>query len=336
MEELEIDVEELNVPQKQIVLGNEPKKESKKAKYKREVIDMDNDDELVNCLRNERVVVRFIPKPNSKITDPRHVLYGGMAQNAKRRFVVPKLTSGLYVNVLTNKEKAYLEHILGLEYNALSIYNKGEKDFWSDKNPSGISTVILYKQDNYLDLSQPEDFIKYKILLANKDYIAPSIQALQDKPKASYQFVIISEDDEMKANLQKINYNKECYKEFGKIENDKDLLTVVVETLANKPLAADTKLNWLQSQCDNYIQADSKLFYKIITDPLLETKALIRKCQNKGLIAKRNDLLYLNLSDNKEPLCENGEVATLNNAAKFLNSPKRQELLFTLEAKVKE
>lgn len=336
MEELEIDVEELNVPQKQVALGNEPKKESKKAKYKREVIDMDNDDELVNCLRNERVVVRFIPKPNSKITDPRHVLYGGMAQNAKRRFVVPKLSSGLYVNVLTNKEKAYLEHILGLEYNALSIYNKGEKDFWSDKNPSGISTVILYKQDNYFDLSQPEDYIKVKILLANKDFIAPSIQALQDKPKASYQFVIISEDDEIKANIQKINYNKECYKEFGKIENDKDLLTVVVETLANKPLASDTKLNWLQSQCDNYIQADSKLFYKIITDPLLETKALIRKCQNKGLIAKRNDLLYLNLPDNKEPLCENGEVATLNNAAKFLNSPKRQELLFTLEAKVKE
>lgn len=339
MEELiDFDNEELNVPQVE-VSTTEQKEErpSKRAKYNKEVLDMDNKDEVTNCLRNERVIVRFIPRPNSKITDPRHVLFGGKAQNSKDRFVVPRLSSGVYVNVLTKKEKAFLEEVLGLDYDGLSIYNKSGNNFWSDANPTGISVVFLNgKDDNYLDLSNPEDYIRYKILLANKDLIAPSIQALQDAPKASYQYVIISEGDENKANTERRNFTKESYKEFGKIENNAEYLKVIVETIMNKPVANNTKLEWLQNQCDVLIQADSKLFYRIITDPLLETKALIRKCQEKGLIAKRNDALYLNLPNNKEPLCENGEVSTLNNAAKFLNSPKRQELLFTLQAKVKE
>lgn len=339
MEEYEIDNEELNIPQiaTPVTDGNTPKVKKRTVRVENKAsLMVDNDEEIPSCLRNERVIVRFIPKLNGKITDPKHVLYGGKAQGAKGRFVVPKLSSGTYVDVLTKKEKAYLEEALGLEYNALSVHNKAN-NFWSDANPAGTSVVFLeYKEDNYLDLSQPEDYIKYKILLANKDFIAPSIQVLQDAPKASYQFVLITEGDEAKVSKDRINFTKESYKEFGKIEDRADLLIVIVETMANKPLANNTKLDWLQVQCDKFIQADSKLFYKIITDPLLETKALIRKCQEKGLVAKRNNLFYLNLPDNKEPMCENGETSTLNNAAKYLNAPKRQELLFKLQAKVKE
>lgn len=338
MEELDFDMSELNVPQKQTpVAEKQPeKKESARAKYKREVINMDNSDTPVSCLRNERVIVRFIPKLNGKITDPKHVCYGGKTQNSIDRYVVPKLSSGIYVDVLTKQEKAYLEDVLGLEYNALSIYNKVD-NFWSDANQNGISVVFLVgKDDTYLDLSNPEDYIRYKILLANKDFIAPSIQALQDAPKASYRYVIITEGDETKASKERLNYTKESYKEFGKIEDNAEYLKVIVETIMNRPVANNTKIDWLQAKCDELIQSDSKLFYRIISDPLLPTKALIRKCQEKGLIAKRNDALYLNLPDNKEPLCENGEISTLNNAAKYLNAPKRQDLLFTLQAKVKE
>ena len=65
-------------------------------------------DEIVNCLRNERVIIRHIPKESGMVTNPKHILYGGMAENAVRTFVVPKLTTGTYVNVLTNSEMAFL------------------------------------------------------------------------------------------------------------------------------------------------------------------------------------------------------------------------------------
>ena len=114
-----------------------------------------------------RIIVRYILKQKGNITNPRHVLYGGMAEGASRTFVVPKLSSGKYVNVLTDDEKDFLEDAMGLEPNALSIYKKVD-NFWDDSNPLKITRVRLTKLDSYLDLSSPEDYIKYKILLAIK------------------------------------------------------------------------------------------------------------------------------------------------------------------------
>ena len=289
-------------------------------------------DTPINCLRNERVIVRHIPKESGMINNPNHILYGGMAETATRTFVVPRLSSGMYVNVLTDNEKAFLEQFMGLEYNALSIYKK-DNNFWDDSNRDGISRVILTKQDNYLDLSNPEDYIRYKILLANKDYIAPSLQALSDKQKATYQFVIISENEEVKEAKDTMSATMKCYKEFGKVEDDIDILRMIIEIIEGKPTSPNSKLEFIHTKINELIQADSKLFLKIITDPLLSTKVLIKKGVEKGVISNRNGYLYLR-SDNT-PLCENGEEPILSIAAKFLNNPKNQELMLLIQAKVK-
>lgn len=288
--------------------------------------------QIINCLRNERVIVRHIPKLGGMVTNPKHILYGGMADSAVKTFTVPRLSSGMYVNILTDDEKACLEQIMNLEYNALSIYKKTD-NFWDDSNDKGISRVRLTKQDNYLNLSDPEDYIRYKILLANKNYIAPSLEALQDAPKASYQFVIISEGDETKNAKVNMSTTMKCYKEFGKIENDADTLRVVIETIDGKPLASNSKLEFLQTKANDLIQADSRLFLKVVTDPLLNTKVLIKKAIEAGIIAKRGTYLYLR--EDNTPLCENNEEPTLNIAAKYLTNPKHQEIKFSLEAKLK-
>ena len=288
--------------------------------------------QLINCLRNERIIVRHIPKVGGMITNPKHILYGGMAENAIKIFTVPRLSSGMFVNVLTDDEKAFLEYVMKLEVNALSVYKKND-NFWDDSNDNGISKVRLTKQDNYLNLADPEDYIRYKILLANKNYIAPSLEALQDSPKASYQFVIISEGDETKNAKANMSTTMKCYKEFGKIEDNSDILKVIIETIDGRPLAANTKLEFMQTRANDLIQADSRLFLKVITDPMLSTKVLIKKSIEAGLISKRGDYLYLR-SDNT-PLCEVNEEPTLSLAAKYLNNPKHQEVKFSLEAKLK-
>lgn len=289
--------------------------------------------QLINCLRNERVIVRHIPKLGGMITNPKHILYGGMAENATKTFTVPRLSSGMYVNVLTDNEKVFLEHIMRLEPNALSIYKKID-NFWDDSNDKGISRVRLNKQDNFLNLADPEDYIRYKILLANKDYIAPSLEVLQDAPKASYQFVIISAGDETKNAKINMSTTMKCYKEFGKVENDADTLRVIIETIDGRPLATTSKLEFLQTRANDLIQADSKIFLRVITDPMLSTKVLIKKSIEAGLISNRGNYLYLR-SDNT-PLCDNGEEPTLNIAAKYLNNPRHQEVKFSLEAKLKQ
>jgi hypothetical protein len=268
------------------------------------------------------------------VQNPKHILYGGMAETAVRNFVVPRLAStGMYKNVLTDNEKEFLEQAMGLEPNALSIYKKKD-NFWDDSNPVGIGRVTLHKQDNYLDLSIPEDYIRYKILLSNKDQIASSLRELEDHPKATYQFVIISENAETQMNLSRMDATKRCYMEYGKIEDKADVLKTVIETITGKPLAANTKLDFLQNRAWELIEEDPRIFLSVVQDPLLSTKVLIYKCIDAGLISKKVNYLYLR-SDNT-PLCEGGEEPVLSVAARYLNSPKRQELKLSLEAKLKQ
>ena len=323
---LDLDME---MPLQEVPRGEIPTKNTKKTQKRAEV----SEDALVNCLRNERIIVRHVPKLTGMWgNNPKHILAGGMAEGAVRTFVVPRLSSGMFVNVLTDKEKLFLEEVMGLEYNALSVYKKVD-NFWDDSNENGINKVRLTKQDNYLNLADPEDYIRYKILLANKDYIAPSLQALQDAPKATYQFVIISEGEETKVAKSNMSTTMLCYKEFGKVEDDIDILRVIVETIDGRPTSQTAKLEFLQTKVNSLIQADSKIFLKVITDPMLSTKVLIKKAIEAGLISNRGNYLYLR-KDNT-PLCEANEEPTLNVAAKYLNSPKHQEVKFALEAKLK-
>lgn len=286
--------------------------------------------EPINCLRNERIILRFVPSPNALVQAKGHVLSGGMADGAKRSFVVPRLRSGQYVNVLTDNEMAFLEQIMRLEKGALSIYNKRD-NFWDDNNPEGVGKIILHKQDNYLDLSNPLDYIKYKVLLANKDYICPSLQELEDRPKATYQFVIISENAETQMNLSRNDAKMECYMEYGAIRNNPDILRTILEIITGRPVAAQTKTDFLQSKVMDNIEKDPRRFLSIIKDALLPAKVLIKRAVEAGLITRRNDLYY---HDN-QPMCEAGEDSTLTNAAKYLTNVKRQTLKYSLEASLK-
>ena len=308
-----------------------PKTQKKSNKQAKVRVENNEDMETISCLRNEKIKVQFI-KRNNGLPD-NHVLSGGMAEGSKMTLVVPKLNTGTFVNVLTDAEKSFLEEYMGLEYNALSIYKKpDEENFWNDANSNGINKVVLIKGDNYFDLSNPQDYIKYKILLANKNIICPSLTALKETPKATYRFVIIAEGEESKQAKSNMNNTMMCYKEYGKIEENIDLLRMIVETIDGRPTAPSVKLEFLQNKCNTLIQKDPKKFLSVITDPLLSTKALIKLSIENGSIANRGNYLYLR-SDNT-PLCEQNEEPTLNFAAKYLNAPKHQDILFALQAKL--
>ena len=277
---------------------------------------------LKNCLKNERILVRFVPKEDSNITNPKHILYGGMAEGAVKYYTVPILAStGTYKNILTDDEKAFLESYMGLEYNALSVYNK-TNNFWAN------FTVRLTKHDNYLDLSDPNDYIKYKVLLANTDFIADSLRTLNDHPKATYQFVMIKEGEAEKREEEKMSVTMKCYKEYGKIEDDNDTLRCIIELIDNRPIAKNTKSEFLKSRINSLIQADPKLFYNIITDEYLNNKVLIKTATEEGVIKRRNNLYYFE----DTPLCPDGTESTLSVAAEYIGLGKNQDLKLRIEA----
>lgn len=279
---------------------------------------------LVNPLRNEVVTVRLVPKMGS-ITDKRHVLYGGMAETSKLTLTVPVVEStGSYKNVLTNEEKAFFEKELGIN---LSVHNKVD-NYWDNYQ------VTLNKNDNYLDLSNPDDYIKYKVLLANKNLVCPSLREYNERPLATYRFVIVTNGVELEMATDKRKTKVECYKLAGKIEKDYDTLKTVVEMLDKRPLADDVTITFLANRLDELIDSSYREVYKVLTDPMLPTQVLVKKGVSEGIIAKMGDFYYLKSGKEKTPLCEEGKDPTLKNAVAFLNNPKNQEVKFSLEAQV--
>ena len=278
---------------------------------------------LISPLRNERVIVRRLLK-EGKITNPKHVLYGGMAAGAFKWFTVPMLRNGQLVDVLTKQEKDFLEEAMGLETNALSVHRKVD-NYWSNYK------VKLGKEDTILNLNDPEEYIKYKVLLSNVDQIAPSLDAVSLRPKETYEYVLLHEEEEAKANQKRVNKNIEAYKAFGKLENDRDKLRTIVEIATSRPQHKTVSLEILTDQVDRLIQADANLFLTIAQDPLLDTKVLLKKGRECGAVKVKNDLFYD--SDGK-PLCDAGN-ATFSVAAEWLNKPKNQGTKLAIEAKIK-
>lgn len=286
-------------------------------------------EQLINCLTDERVTVRFVPRENAMAgNNPRHAVYGGMADTSTRTYVVPQLRSGQLVDVLTKAEKAFLESYMGMEDNALSVH-RTEKNFWKNFK------VILHKHDNILDLSQPLDYIKYKVLKANTSLIAPDQKTLQDFPEATFEFVLIKDSDNLNAGILKKDAKKKAYAIFGKIEDDKYTMRVIVETLTRRPVADTTSTESLALEVDKLIDNNVKDFLRVAEDPLLPTKVLIRNGIEAGIIANRDGRLYLRDAGGDTPLCNNGEP-TMSVAATFLNEPRHNETKLLIEAKVNQ
>lgn len=288
-------------------------------------------DEPYNCLKKQRVIVRYVPKTTGIVTDKNHVLYGGMTENAKRSFVLKVTEDGSYVDVLSRDEQRCLERAMGLNEGDLNPA-KRENNFFSETNPRGISRVTLHKSDNIFDLSNPEDYIKVAILKTNDSRIAKSMNELQDNPLPTYQFVIINEEAETNRVATKLNNKTQAWVQFGTIKDDIDKLRVILSVFERKQIGPTTKLGFLQEKIIDYVENDPKTFLKIVTDKYFDTRVTIQKAIDKGIVTKRGTYYYE--KETNTPLCENGEDPTLTNACKYLNMAKNDSVKFRIESKI--
>lgn len=271
-------------------------------------------------LPNEVVIVKFIKRKKGMasgdhITDD-HVISGGMLDGSIRKFQAPLLKNGSIANVLTNDEKQTLESMTGLD---LSVY----KDFWYDH------FVTLFKQDNRLDLSNPMDYISYKILLANKNEIAHTWA--ERNARLTYDFVITKDDEEMLENKVSFDKKKEAFKLYGKVEDDKDKLIGILNILTNKPISEDSSIKWLQLEVEKFLDKKPEAFITAIKDSALETKILLNKSVANGYVKIKGNKYS---TEDGLDLCENSQIATFENAVRYLDNPKHQDVRDIIEAKL--
>ena len=272
-------------------------------------------------LPQKRVKVNFISRRKGMAAGEHigedHVISGGMLDGSTKKYTAPIKRNGAIANVLTKTEKAHLESIMnGVD---LSVYG----DFWRDYY------VTLFKKGNSLDLSDPYDYISYKILLTLKDKIAPSWENRFDRP--TYQFVITedgAEDIEIKV---KLDIKKEAFKLYGKFEDNKDQMLGILKLITNKPISNDTKLSLIQAQVENFLDENPRKFVELVKDTALHTKIMFTKAIEYGII-KKDGNTYSTVDG--LDLCEAGSVASYNNAIAFLDNDKNQEIRAMVEARI--
>jgi len=269
-------------------------------------------------LPDTKVIVKYIKRKKgmaSNVSED-HVISGGMLAGSVKRYCTPLMRNGSLANVLTKDEKEYLESVTGLK---LSIY----EDFWKEHY------VSLFKDDNILDLSNPLDYISYKILLSYKNEVCPNWK--DRNLKQTYEFVIVSGDEEITEKKVGFDSKKEAFKLYGKIEDDKDKLLGVLKLLTNKPISIDSTIKWLQTKVEEFIDTKPAAFVSLIKDSKFETKLLIQNAEEKGIIKKSGN--KYSTIDGLD-LCENSQVPTFENTIAYLDNPKHQDVRGLIEAKL--
>ena len=272
-------------------------------------------------LPDEVITLKFLPKKKGMAAnvDDNHVIAGNMLAKSIKRFFAPLAKrGGGIMNVLTNEEKEYLENVTGRN---LSVYG----DFWTE------FSVKLGKEDsgNRLYLSNPNDYLAYCILRASSDEIAPSWKAREQK--GTYVYAIVRESEIQDEKKSKLDLKKDAFKLYGKLEDDREKLISILQLVDNKLISADSKLTWLQGKVEEIVDTNPKKFLSIVQDGSFETKSLINKGVTAGVILKKSN--KYSTIDGLE-LAEDGEMPSFDNAVRYLDSPKNQEVRSLIEARI--
>jgi len=273
-------------------------------------------------LRDEKVTIKYINRESADIKDPKHVAYGGLFQTAEIAIPAPTMDNQKMKNLLTNEEKAGLEHILkGMN---LSIYG----DFWKKTaHDEGILPIFLGKDELTLDLSDPYDYIKYKVLFISP-IVANSLNEVRNK--ATYRFVMTSEGEETAREKDKVGYKVMAFEAYVAHKNNKEILRYILRNLG-KYTSKNQKLDFLQVETSKLIEKNPSLFVTVAADKQIKIKVLMEECVENGIVVRKDEKYY---DIDGQPLSD-GQTPTIDVAAGYLSSPLGQEMRLALEAKLK-
>jgi hypothetical protein len=279
-------------------------------------------------LPNTKITVKPIMRSRGWITDKNHegfFLVGTSSNN----IAAPMDENGNIKCPLTEDERAFFEDksVSGMSYSVGDLSPHREtNNFWKKHK------IRLYKENKVLDLSNPKDYITYKMLLANTEIVAPT--PADSLKKKTYLYMLVAENQEIDTKLTERGKLQEAYKFFGKIEDNVEEMTSLLK-IYGKRVPSDATKKWLMNEIGNLIDDSSKIddLLEIIRDKDRGIRLLIIEGVDAGFIKKEGRKFFLK---GGEPLALPGEVPLINNAVEFLKSPKNQDILLELKARLEK
>lgn len=274
-----------------------------------------------NFLENKKVSVKIVEKYRtgfSKESDGR-TLYTG----CKQIYQAPTNSNDRLIPILTEEEQRFLEKKMGLTEGSLAFNNK-DKSFWKDFR------VTLDKKGKTLDLSDYEDFLAYKILLATNN-VANSKDAIN---VLQHQFYMVTEDEEQEDSNKISDRYEEASKLFNGIsKSDRKMANVL--RLMGKTVTSEANTKWLKAELIKIMEQKAKVngqlsmddFIKTASDPGIDTKIFILDAIEIGDIVVEGTTYKL----------RSGDVVghDFDQAISFFNNPKSQQTKLLIEDRIK-
>lgn len=286
--------------------------------------------ENFNPLKKETVEVKFI-RSTSKMYSNESPLGGGLAETASITYTVFR-ENGMIKQILTPDEISFFENYFGLPEGAMN-FNAITNNYWTTYNRGYINRVTLDKNGKRLDLSNAKDYIEYKILLSNTEYICPNQETLENFRKATYRFVLNNDSTVAMSAGKSADLKFELFEIYGKYKEDVDMLRVICYLIEHKKVSPKTKIELLKSKVVSMMENRAKDCYAVMSSKNLEQKKAILIGVEKGIISDRNGFYYY--TENGQKLSDDYEEPNLNNAANYLADVANQELYFSISKKIK-
>jgi hypothetical protein len=213
--------------------------------------------------------------------------------DAHKDYVVPiKEKTGELVDPLTAEEREFFEDKdrsgMAFDRGDLSVHKK-ENNFWKSYIIRLDSTILK------LDLSKPEDYIRYKVLLTNKNEICPN-HTDKDR-KWSYKYYITDLDSELSEQALRIDKTKEAYKAYGRLSVSVSEMIDFLKLYKlhnvkfNKVIPETAKENFLKVELEKILETDMETFLEVATDSRYEEKKLLARALEVEAVL-RNELAY--------------------------------------------
>lgn len=274
-------------------------------------------------LPKKKVLVKPIQRPNPLTNDERAQFLIGRASIT---VTVPRLRNGKLVQVLTDEEKKFFEDPSKsqMEYHEgdLNVY-RSTNNFWEDWSFKLGNTEIE------LDLSYPEDYITYKVLLFNTLLIAPSWEARNNKQ--TYMYALVDVEEQRVKRVTRNDSLAEAYSAYASIMTSTHKLANILRLITKKVVPYDTDIEFLKDEISNILAGPKgpERFLEAYHDPNAEEKLFILEATQTGALQYRGTAYYV--PGKPEPIGYNWDEVV-----SWLKNPENQEMYLVLKQKVED
>jgi len=285
-----------------------------------------------SCLRNEIVIVKLI--------EENHAMHIPKGKNGHLKFEgsfstydAPLTKHNTIAEVLSKEEREELEGLLDSSRPKgwLSPYVQSKLNAWKGNNRFKIELGLNPIE---LDLSNYIDFIKYKILLANKKDIASSFETRLD---AKYVYYIENKESADKNKVALIDSKIKASVLFSELaKSDVSILNalMVIYKGDTKKVPTGMNSNTAKATLFNYAEAYPVQFIDTIEADDYKTKAILYKALRRGIINRNGFDYNLGMGDGR--LIGNGISEVLEYIKDLSTNNGKQDEYMKFKAALKD